>query len=115
MKYRLLAAVVCTAFSFMAIKLTFIMKSPLFILFIAAWAAYLLILFFWVRSNRAPRALLIAGTLLGVVSVLVSFFTGLLLAFPAIALMLHVIWCSFRAATPDIAVKRDDFEIEVLK
>jgi uncharacterized membrane protein len=104
MKYRLLAAIVCTAFSFMAIQMSFIIKSSLFI---AAWAAYLLILFFWVRSNRAPKALLIAGTLLGVVSVLVSLFTGLLLAFPAIALMLYVIWCSFRSATPDITVKRD--------
>jgi hypothetical protein len=104
MKYRLLAAIVCTAFSFMAIQMSFVMKSPLFI---AAWAAYLLILFFWVRSNRAPRALLIASTLLGIASVFESYFVGLLWAFPAIALMFHVIWCSFRAATPDIAVKRD--------
>jgi hypothetical protein len=94
MKSRLLAAIVCTAFSFMAIKISWSIKSPLFI---AAWAAYLLILFYWVKSNRAPKALLIAGTLLGLASVLASFFVGLLWALPAIVLMLHVIWCSFRA------------------
>jgi hypothetical protein len=31
----------------------------------------------------------------------------LLWAFPAIALMFHVIWRSFRTAAPDIAVKQD--------
>lgn len=94
MKYRLLAAVICTAFSCMAIAFSFSMKQPLFI---AAWGAYLLILFFWVRDNQAPKALLIIGTLLGVISLCASYFVGLLWAFPAVALMLHVIKCSWRA------------------
>ncbi|MDR3158293.1 MAG: hypothetical protein LBU11_04635 [Zoogloeaceae bacterium] len=88
----------------MAIQFSLIMESPLFI---AAWAAYFLILFFWVKSNRVPRVLLIAGALLGIASVLESDFFGLLWAFPAIALMFHVIWRSFRTAAPDIAVKQD--------
>lgn len=93
MKYRLFAAVVCTAFSFMAIKMSWAAPS---LLFIAAWIAYFSSVFFWVRSNRAPKFLLIVGTLLGCASVLGSYFVGLLWAFPAIMLMLHIIWCSFR-------------------
>ena len=104
MKWRLFAAVVCTAFSFTAIDVSWTTKSPLFI---AAWVAYLLILVFWVRSNCAPKILLIAGTLLGVASVVGSYFVGLMWAFPAIALMLHVILCSFRTKAPNLAVKRD--------
>jgi hypothetical protein len=79
---------------------------------ISAWVVYLLILFFWVRSNRAPKALLIAGILLGVASVIRSFLFGALLASSAIVLMLHIIWCSFRAgqgfklelAAPDLKI-----------
>ena len=100
MKYRLLAAVVCTAFSFMAIRISWDLKSPLLI---TAWVSYLLILLFWVRRNCAPTPLLIAGTALGLACVLGSYFLGLLLAFPAIALMLHVIRCSFRTKASDRA------------
>lgn len=96
MKYRLCAAIVCTALSFMAIKMSWAGQSPLFI---AAWIAYFSSVFFWVRSNRAPRLLLIVGTLLGSASVLGSYLVGLLWAFPAIMLMLHITWCSFRTAT----------------
>ena len=104
MKYRLLAAIVCTAFSFMAIHMSFSIGSPIFI---AAWVAYFLIIYFWVKTNRAPKSLLIAGSLLGLVSVIGSYFVGLMWAFPSIALMSHVIWCSYRAVAPNISVMRD--------
>ena len=70
-------------------------------LFIAAWGMYFLILFFWMKNNSAPKALLIIGTILGVVSVVVSNYAGLLLAFPSIILMLHVIKCSFVPQAPN--------------
>ena len=100
MKYRLLAAIVCTSFSFMAIHMSISIGSPIFI---AAWVAYFLIIYFWVKTNRAPKALLIAGSLLGLVSVIGSYFVGLMWAFPSIALMFHVIWCSYRAVSPNIS------------
>lgn len=92
MKYRLFSAVVCTAFSFMAIAASLDMKAPLWL---AAWGAYLIILIFWIKNNRAPMMLLVVGTVLGLASVISSpFFIALLWALPAIALMLHVIKCS---------------------
>ncbi len=93
MYYRLLAALVCTGLSFMALWMSFQMPS---LLWFAAWAAYIAIVFFWVRDNRAPRWLMVIGTLLGVTSVCMSLFMALFLASPAIGLMLHVLWCSFR-------------------
>lgn len=93
MKVRLFAAVVCTALSFMALWVSVHWRSPLFL---AAWAMYLWILVCWVRRGTAPRALVALGAVLGVTSVLVSAFVGLLWAAPAIALMLHISWRSLR-------------------
>lgn len=105
MKYRLLAATACTAFSSRAIAASLSMKAPLWI---AAWVAYLLILCFWVQSDRAPKALLVVGTSLGVVSAISSpFLIALLWALPSVGLMLHVIRCSLRNGAPGFAIKRD--------
>ena len=93
--YRLLAALACTAFSWLALAASWRTQTPLWL---AAWAVYLLILGFWIKNNRAPKPLLLVGTLLGGLSVLSSpFFIALLWALPAIALMLHVLRCSWRA------------------
>lgn len=98
MPYRLLAALVCTAASFLALEASWSVKAPLWM---AAWAAYGLILGFWIVRNRAPKGLMIGGTLLGLASVLTSpFFIALLWALPAIGLMLHVLRCSFRQPRP---------------
>ena len=93
---RLIASMVCTGFSFIAIEASFDMKNPLFI---ASWVFYFSILLFWVRDNSAPKPLLILGTIFGSISVVFSVFIGLLWAFPAIALMIHVIKCSYFPVT----------------
>lgn len=98
MKHRLIAATLCTIPSFLALLISQKMGSPLFI---SAWGMYFLILVFWVKNNCAPKALLIIGTIFGVVSVVVSKFTGLLLAFPSVMLMVHVIKCSFFPQAPN--------------
>lgn len=99
MLYRLLAAVICTAFSWLALAASWRTQTPLWL---AAWAVYLLILGFWIKDNRAPKPLLLLGTLLGGVSVLTSpFLLALLWALPAIGLMLHVLRCSWRAPAAD--------------
>ncbi|MDO4794399.1 MAG: hypothetical protein Q4A28_00440 [Brachymonas sp.] len=87
MKYRLLIAIACTALSFKAFEATFRHQGLLFIL---AWTAYFLILYFWIRYDRAPKALMITGSILGTLSVLGSFLVGLLLALPSVLLMLYV-------------------------
>jgi hypothetical protein len=99
MKYsllRFLAAIVCTGFSFMAIDISInpiiFNKTPLFL---ASWCFYFVILCFWVKDNRAPKVLVIVGSILGVISVFASFFGALILAFPSVALMLHVVKCTF--------------------
>lgn len=87
--YRLLAALACTAFSWLALAASWRSQTPLWL---AAWAVYLLILGFWIKDNRAPKPLLLVGTLLGGLSVLTSpFLIALLWALPAIGLMLHVL------------------------
>lgn len=94
MKLRLLAALTCTAFSLLAIVPSVQKMEPLWL---AAWMAYGAILFFWVRDNRAPKGLLVVGTLVGLASVISSpFFVALYVAAPGILLMLHVIRCSWR-------------------
>lgn len=98
MKYRIIAAILCTAPSFLALFATQKMGEPLFI---AAWGMYFLILYFWVKNNYTPKILLIIGTILGVVSVVLSNYAGLLLAFPSIMLMFHVIKCSFVSQAPN--------------
>ena len=97
---RLTAAIMCTGFSFMAIEFSFETKNPLFI---ASWIAYFLILIFWVRNNSAPKPLLILGTIMGSFSIVISMFIGLLWAFPAIVLIIHVIKCSYFTVTPRAA------------
>lgn len=93
MKLRLCTAVVCTAFSFLAIYAAFRMDAPLWQ---AAWLAYAVILGFWVRQGRAPRWLMAGGTTLGIASVLTSpYLVALWWAAPAVLLMLHVARCSF--------------------
>lgn len=95
MPYRLLAALACTAFSWLALAASFRSQAPLWL---AAWVLYALVLGFWIKDNRAPKPLLLIGTLLGGLSVLTSpFLLALLWALPAIALMLHVLRCSWRA------------------
>lgn len=92
MKHRFFTAVLCSSFSYMAILLSLNIAFPLFI---PAWSLYFLILFYWVRDNRAPKALVVIGFVVGVCSVVFSMFMAIVLAFPAIILMLHVAKCSF--------------------
>ncbi|WP_444914624.1 hypothetical protein [Microbulbifer sp. TRSA007] len=97
MKYRLITAILCSSLSFLAIGVSLKIAFPFFI---AAWILYFLILFYWVRDNRAPKALVVIGTVVGVLSVVFSAFIAIFWAFPAIALMLHVAKCSFWPKTP---------------
>ena len=92
MKYRLIAAILCTGLSFIAIGLSLKIAYPIFI---PAWLLYFSILFYWVRDNRAPKALVVIGAVVGFSSVLFSALTAVLWAFPSIAIMLHVAKCSF--------------------
>lgn len=85
----------------MAIGLSLKMAFPLFI---PAWALYVLILFYWVRDNRTPKALVAVGAIVGVLSVLFSTFSAIFLAFPLIALMLHIAKCSFYPQTPNKSI-----------
>lgn len=101
MKYRLIAAILCTALSFMAIWMSFKIAFPVFI---PPWAIYISILFYWVRDNRAPKALVVIGAVVGVLSVVFSAFTAIFWAFPSIALMLHVTKCSFWPQTPNKSI-----------
>ncbi len=73
----------------------FLSLNIAFPLFIPAWSLYCLILFYWVRDNRAPKALVVIGFVVGVCSVVFSMFMAIVLAFPAIILMLYVAKCSF--------------------
>lgn len=98
MKYRLIAAILCSSLSFMAIGLSLKIAFPLFI---PAWVVYVLILFYWVRDNCAPKALVVVGSFVGILSVVLSGFTAVFWAFPSIVLMLHVAKCSFWPQTPN--------------
>lgn len=57
--------------------------------------AYFAILYFWVRYDRAPKALVVAGAVLGVLSVIGSYLMAFLVAAPSIVLMLHVLRRTF--------------------
>jgi hypothetical protein len=92
MKHRFFTAVLCSCLSYMAIWLSLKIAFPLFI---PAWSLYFLMLFYWVRDNRAPKALVVIGFVVGVCSVVFSMFLAIILAFPAIILMLYVAKCSF--------------------
>lgn len=72
-----------------------------FPLFIPAWVLYVVISFYWVRDNRAPKVLVVIGGVVGILSVVFSAFTAIFWAFPSIALMLNVIKCSFWPQTPN--------------
>jgi hypothetical protein len=89
---RLMTAIICTCFSFMAISFSLMGYAPVLLV---AWGVYFLILYFWVKHNRAPKALVIIGTIVGIIAVVFSYFSAFFFAFPAIALMLHVIKCTF--------------------
>jgi len=104
MKYRFIAAITCTISSFMALAISIEVNAPLFI---PTWAFYFLILFFWVKDNYAPKTLIIIGTILGVTSVIASYFVALLWALPSVILMIHVIKCSFFPPTTNNALKHD--------
>lgn len=104
MKYRIIAAILCTGLSFMAIGLSLKIAFPLFI---PAWVLYFFILFYWVRDNRAPKILIFIGAVVGALSVVLSAFTAILWAFPSIVLMLHVIKCSFWPQKPNKSGERD--------
>ena len=67
---------------------------------------YFAILYFWIKDNRAPKALMITGTIMGVISVVSSIFYALFIVFPAIVLMIHVIKCTFFSKPQNIAVKQ---------
>ncbi len=67
MKIRLLAAVICTAFSFFASGMSLVLMT---------------------------------STVLGAIAMLTSMFMGLVWAFPAVLLMLHVIKCRYFPPAP---------------
>lgn len=98
---RLIVAICCTAMSYMGIEASWpLYKMPIWG---SAWVAYFLILFFWIKNNRAPRILMIVGTLFGTISLFSTFllgpmglFLGLICTLPAIALMTYVHILSFK-------------------
>lgn len=91
---RLIAAIFFTALSYMGIKASWpLYKMPIWG---GAWVAYFLILFFWIRDDRAPKTLMLCGTILGTLSVISTFFIGLIYTLPAIALMTYVHILSFK-------------------
>jgi hypothetical protein len=97
-------AIVCTAFSCIALWISFLGKVPLWI---TSWVMYFVILYFWIRYNRAPKALLIVGTSMGIISIISSSFLALIFAFPSIVLMFHVIKCSFFSVSSNTGVEQD--------
>ena len=100
-KLRLLAAITCTAFSFMT-GISALAIPPMLPLWIAAGMVYLFILYFWVMTNSVPKAILLIGTVLGAILIVCSpYFIALPMAAPSIMLMLRIIVCSFRARTLD--------------
>ena len=91
---RLIVAIGCTAYSYIPIKESWPPhKSPIWA---TAWASYFLILFFWIKNNRAPQVLVGVGTIFGTISLLFSFFGGLIYTLPAVVLMIYVLILSFK-------------------
>lgn len=93
---RSIVVICCTAMSYMGIDATWPPKNPFSFLGTAAWAAYFLILFFWIKNDRAPQILMMVGTILGTLSLLSTFFLGLIYTLPAVALMTYVHILSFK-------------------
>lgn len=103
---RLIIAICCTALSYMGLATAFVgwtlyksfnispTQDPFFYLFpllwAAAWVAYFLILLFWIKNGYAPKPLMIIGTTLGTLSI-IPFPLGVILALPAIILMIYVL------------------------
>ena len=104
--WRLIVAICCAALSYMGLAAAFVglnlyksfnispVQDPSFYLFpllwSAAWIAYFLILFFWIKNGYAPKPLMIIGTALGTLSI-IPFPLGLIFALPAIVLMIYVL------------------------
>lgn len=95
LSFRLTLAIACTFLSSIGLAMSFREGC---LLYLAAWAAYFLILYFWVKDNRAPKLLMVTGTVLGCMSVFSTLFFAmiLVLTFPAIALMVYVLYLSFK-------------------
>lgn len=103
--WRLIVAICCTALSYAGWGTSFYglyelfdpspIRSPSFDLIIllwnAAWIAYFLILFFWIKNGYAPKPLMVIGTILGTLSTISTVFWGLIFALPAIVLMIYVL------------------------
>ena len=105
--WRLIVAICCTAFSYIGLAAAFVgltlyksfnisaVQDPSFYLFpllwSAAWIAYFLILFFWIKNGYAPKPLMVIGTILGTLSTISTVFWGLIFALPAIVLMIYVL------------------------
>lgn len=95
---RLITATVCTGASFIGILASWPRPPSDYLnhLWLTAWVAYFLILFFWIKDNRAPKWLMVIGTLLGTLSVLSTFGWAMPFVFPAIGLMVYVLLLSFK-------------------
>lgn len=98
--WRLIAAISCTAMSYMGLGVAFYgalnVTYPydsffhfLSLLWSAAWIAYFLILFLWIKNSRVPKPIMATGTTLGTLSVITTMHFSFF-ALPAIILMLHV-------------------------
>lgn len=86
----------CTIGSIFGIIVSFATQNKLFM---AAWLAYAVIAFLWIKNNRVPKSVMIIGTLLGVASVIWGNFWAPLWATGAgIACMLHILKCTFTEA-----------------
>lgn len=97
---RLIVAICCTVLSYMGLlaALHAASSSPqdlLSYLWGSAWVAYFLILFFWIKNDRAPKPLMVTGTALGCCSVAITVGWALIHTFPAVALMIYVYARSF--------------------
>lgn len=90
--YRLIATILCTLPSLWAICISFLSFN---LLFIAAWLAYFLIAFFWIKNGYAPKMLMSTGTVLGLASLAVEgFLVPLIFTAGSVILMMHVIKCT---------------------
>lgn len=87
---RLLFAIGCTLLSSFTVAQSWKahLENPLWM---AAWTAYFLILFFWIKNGHAPKWLLAIGTVLGCLSLGSTNFFALLPTLASVLLMLYVI------------------------
>lgn len=102
---RLLFAIGCTLLSSFGIAQSWRLhlENPLWM---AAWAAYFAILFFWIRDGHAPKWLLAIGTVLGCLSLGSTNFFALLPTIASVILMLYVIIKSTIHSKPEALSQR---------